>query len=135
MPGQLPLGCTQHTRIIQNVSVDFPHSTIRVEEDNKENQRKSQSDLGALIDSQKQHEDRRQHKPGQSDQNLNVRIKNSGPEWRPAEGKTDAHAEDHTKDKSPNHFLQRNQEMMVNTVAAQEKTRVRQPTPGAGRKN
>ena len=50
MPGELGFGRPQHSRIVHNTAVHLTHATIRIEEDDKENQRERQGNLGPLID-------------------------------------------------------------------------------------
>jgi hypothetical protein len=100
MPGELNTGRTQHEGIIENTSVDFTNAAIRIKENNEENKREAQRNLGPFIDAEQQNENRREDQPGQRVQDLNVWIENSGLECGPSQKEADGRAQQHPQIKS-----------------------------------
>src|SRR5580700_9229366 len=107
MPCQLMLRCAKHSCIVHKLPVDIPHTTIRVEEDDKENQREAQGNLRALVDPKQQNENWREHEAGQRVENLDIWIQNRGPELRSAQQKTNGHTESNTEKESTGHLFHR----------------------------
>ena len=74
MPDQLPLGCAQHARVVQNDGIDFANALIRVEEDDEEHHGYAERHLRPDTQSEPKEEDRRKHDSRKRIEHPDVRI-------------------------------------------------------------
>src|SRR5262249_30975194 len=124
----------QHSRIINNVAVHLPDAMVGVEENDKKYHRETERYLGTFIDSEDQNKNGSEHEAGERVENLDIRIKNACPEVRTSQQQSKCHARRDTQHKRAERFVDCDEQMLVDSAAAQLVAGIRQPLPGTSQK-